>query len=54
LEHQLRPVPEIIQLVLPIFNAVAIPFAASVLDPVVPAPARVRVSVVIAMVSVFI
>jgi len=39
-----------IQLVVVILIAVATPFAASVLDPVVPAPASLIVSVVIAMV----
>jgi len=38
--------------VLVIFTAVAIPFAASVLLPVVPAPARTKVSEVIAIVRV--
>jgi len=38
--------------VLVIFIAVAIPFAARVLDPVVPAPASTRVSLVIAIVIV--
>lgn len=46
----MRLVPDIIQRVLVIFIAVATPFAARVRDPVVPAPARTRVSVVIAIV----
>ncbi len=45
-----KPLPLIIHLVLVILIAVATPFAASVLLPVVPAPARTRVSDVIAIV----
>ena len=45
-----RLVHEIIQRVLVIFTAVAIPFAARVLLPVVPAHARTRVSEVIEIV----
>ena len=44
-----KPVPEIIQRVDVILTAVAIPLAARVLLPVVPAPARTRVSLVIAI-----
>ena len=40
--------------VLVIFKAVAMPLAASVREPVVPAPANVRVSDVIAIVNVLI
>ena len=52
LSYYVRFVQEIIHLVLVTFIAVAIPFAVSVLLPVVPAPASTSVSVVIAMVSV--
>jgi hypothetical protein len=48
--NYVRLVPDIIHLVLVTLIAVAIPFAASVLLPVVPAQARTRVSEVIAMV----
>ena len=45
----MRPTPLIIQDALAIFSTVAIPFAARVRVPVVPAPASVMVSSVIAM-----
>ena len=48
------PLPEIIQLVLVTLMAVATPNAASVLLPVVPAPARYIVSDVMAIVTVLI
>lgn len=48
------PDPEIIHSVEVIFKAVAIPFAANVLLPVVPGPAHLKVSEVIAIVTVFI
>lgn len=48
--HQVKPVPLIIQLVLVFLIAVAMPLAANVLEPVVPAPARTSVSDVIAIV----
>ena len=44
--------PDIIQRVLVIFIAVAIPLAVSVREPVVPAPASIIVSLVIAIVRV--
>lgn len=47
----MRLVPDIIHLVLVTFIAVATPFAESVRDPVVPAPASTRVSVVISIVT---
>lgn len=50
--YYVRLVHDIIHRVLVTFIAVATPLAASVLEPVVPAPARTRVSVVIAIVSV--
>ena len=43
-----------IQAVVPILIAVQVPFAANVRDPVVPVPANVMVSVVMAMVTVLI
>ena len=46
------PVPFIIHRVVAILHAVATPLAASVRDPVVPAPARTSVSEVIAIVTV--
>jgi hypothetical protein len=52
--HQVNPLPEISHVVEPVFIAVATPFAANVLEPVVPAPANVNVSVVIAIVTVLI
>ncbi len=48
------PVPEIIHDVVAIFSAVAMPFAARVRDPVVPVPANVMVSDVMAIVTVLI
>ena len=50
--HYVRFVQEIIRLVDVTFIAVATQFAASVLLPVVPAPARTKVSDVIAIVIV--
>jgi hypothetical protein len=44
-------VPEIIHVVVVSFNAVATPYCANDLDPVVPAPARYNVSVVMAIVT---
>jgi hypothetical protein len=44
-----RPLPEIIQAVLVIFKAVAVPYCANVRVPVVPKPAKYIVSVVMAM-----
>jgi hypothetical protein len=51
---QVSPVPLITQPVDDTFSAVAIPLAANVLLPVVPAPAKVSVSDVIAIVTVLI
>ena len=48
----MRLVPEIIHRVLATLMAVAIPLAVRVRDPVVPAPERTSVSVVMAIVSV--
>ncbi len=45
--HYVNPDPEISQVVAVSFNAVAIPYCANVLDPVVPVPAKKSVSVVI-------
>jgi hypothetical protein len=50
--HYVSPFPLIIQVVDVVFTAVAIPWAARVLEPVVPAPAKYIVSVVIAIVIV--
>lgn len=48
--YYVNPVPEIIQRVDVTLIAVATPFAARVLDPVVPVPAKTNVSVVIEIV----
>jgi hypothetical protein len=50
--HYVRPFPLIIQVVDVVFTAVAIPLPARVREPVVPAPAKYIVSVVIAIVVV--
>jgi hypothetical protein len=47
------PLPEISHVVEVSFTAVATPYSASVLDPVVPGPAKYIVSVVMAIVTVF-
>ena len=46
----MRPEPEIIQRVEVVLIAVAMPLAARVREPVVPAPARTKVSVLMAIV----
>jgi hypothetical protein len=52
LSYYVSPVPLIYQVVAATLTAVAIPWAANVLEPVVPVPARYIVSVSMAIVAV--